>query len=53
MGPLAGLISELVRNGQAKARESMEGEKLWLSGVYGPQDLLGLFELHRKDDRNL
>lgn len=50
MGPLAGLVSELVRNGQAIARDS---EKLWFSGVLGPHDLLGLFELHRKDDRNL
>lgn len=50
MGPLAGLIGELVRGGQASAKE---GEKVWVSGILGPHDLQGLLEMHRKDDRNL
>lgn len=50
MGPLAGLVGELVRSGQASARE---GEKLWLSGILGPHDIQGLLEMHRKEDRNL
>lgn len=50
MGPLAGLIGELVKSGQASARE---GEKLWLAGVLGPHDIQGLLEMHRKEDRNL
>ena len=49
MGALAGIIGELVRNGQATAKDD---EKIWLSGVLGPNDLQGLLEMHRKDDRN-
>lgn len=36
MGNLAGLISELVRSGQAASKEE---EKIWLSGVLGPNDI--------------
>lgn len=50
MGPLAGLIGELVRAGQAATKD---GERIWLSGVLGPHDLQGLLEMHRKEDRNI
>lgn len=50
MGPLAGIIGEMVRHGSAIAKEQ---EKLWLAGVLGPNDLQGLLEMYRKEDRNL
>ncbi len=50
MGPIAGLVGELVRGGQAQVRE---GEQIWLSGMLGPHDLHGLLEMLGKDNRNL
>lgn len=49
MGPLAGIFAELVRCGQAAAKEN---EKVYLAGELGPHDVQGLLEMHKKKDRS-
>lgn len=49
MGPLAGIFAEVVRCGQAAAKDN---EKVYLAGELGPHDLQGLLEMHKKKDRS-
>lgn len=48
MSPLAGLVGEVVRYGQAASKER---ETIFLSGELGPNDVIGLLELHKEEDR--
>ena len=50
MGPLAGLFGEVVRCGQAAAKEI---QTFYLVGELGAHDVQGLLEMHRKDDRSI
>jgi len=45
---LAGLVGEVVRFGQAASKER---ETIFLSGQLGPNDVIGLLELHKAEDR--